>query len=62
MTESVQTFEAFAAATVEDLLVRQPVLASSLGDHRYDDRLDDLRPDALADERYALAGRLAELR
>ena len=62
MTESVQTFEAFAAATVEDLLVRQPVLASSLGDHRYDDRLDDLRPDALADERRALTGRLAELR
>src|SRR5437868_13538789 len=62
MTETAKTFEAFAAATVEDILVRQPVLASSLGDHRYDDRLDDLRPAALADERQALVNQLSELR
>jgi len=57
----VPAFEAFAAAAVDDILVRQPVLASSLGDHRFDDRLDDLRPAALAEEREVMAARLAEL-
>ncbi len=57
----IEGFEAFAAAAVEDILVRQPVLASSLGDHRFDDRLDDLRPAALDDERRVLAARLTEL-
>ena len=57
----VQSFEAFAAAAVDDILVRQPVLASSLGDHRFDDRLDDLRPAALAEERAVMTARLAEL-
>jgi uncharacterized protein (DUF885 family) len=56
-----QAFEEFAAATVEDILVRQPVLASSLGDHRFDGRLDDLRPAALDEERRVMATRLAEL-
>src|SRR5665213_392487 len=55
-------FEAFAAAAVDDILVRQPVLATSLGDHRFDDRLDDYRPAALDDERRVLAGRLSELK
>jgi uncharacterized protein (DUF885 family) len=57
----VQAFEAFAAAAVDDILVRQPVLATSLGDHRFDDRLDDLRPAALAEERTVMTARLAEL-
>ena len=57
----VPAFEAFAAAAVDDILVRQPVLASSLGDHRFDDRFDDLRPAALAEEREVMAARLAEL-
>jgi uncharacterized protein (DUF885 family) len=63
VTEAVttQTFEAFAAAAVEDILARQPVLASSLGDHRFDGRLDDLRPAALDEERKAITARLAEL-
>ncbi len=56
-----RTFEAFAAAAVEDILVRQPVMASSLGDHRFDGRLDDLRPAALDEERKAIAARLVEL-
>jgi uncharacterized protein (DUF885 family) len=56
-----QAFEEFAAATVEDILVRQPVLASSLGDHRFDGRLDDLRPAALDEERQVISARLAEL-
>jgi len=56
-----EQFEAFAAAVVDDILVRQPVLASSLGDHRFDDRLDDLRPSAIADERAVMTAHLAEL-
>jgi uncharacterized protein (DUF885 family) len=56
-----QAFEEFAAAAVEDTLVRQPVLASSLGDHRFDGRLDDLRPAALEEERRLITARLAEL-
>jgi uncharacterized protein (DUF885 family) len=58
---TTQTFEAFAAAAVEDILVSQPVLASSLGDHRFDGRLDDLRPAVLDEERKAITTRLAEL-
>ena len=60
-TATTYTFEAFAAAAVEDTLVRQPVLASSLGDHRFDGHLDDLRPAALDEERNVITGRLAEL-
>jgi len=57
----VEEFEAFAAAAVEDILVRQPVLASSLGDHRFDGRLDDLRPAALEEERKVITAGLAAL-
>ena len=57
----VEGFEAFAAEAVEDILVRQPVLASSLGDHRFDGRLDDLRPAALGEERAVITTRLAAL-
>src|ERR1039457_7397360 len=57
----VETFEAFAAAAVEEMLVTQPVMACSLGDHRFDGRLDDLRPAALDEERKAITARLAEL-
>ncbi len=42
-------------------MVRQPVLASSLGDHRFDGRLDDLRPAALDEERAVITARLAAL-
>jgi uncharacterized protein (DUF885 family) len=58
---TTQSFEAFAAAAVDDILVRQPVMASSLGDHRFDDRLDDLHPAVLDEERKAIATRLVEL-
>jgi uncharacterized protein (DUF885 family) len=55
-------FEAFAAAAVDDMLTHQPVLATSLGDHRFDDRLDDLRPAAVDAETRALSARLQELK
>jgi uncharacterized protein (DUF885 family) len=54
-------FEAFAAAAVDDMLAHQPVLATSLGDHRFDDRLDDLRPPAVDAEVRTLSARLDEL-
>ncbi|HEY5202387.1 MAG TPA: DUF885 domain-containing protein [Acidothermaceae bacterium] len=57
----VEALEAFASAAVEDILVRQPVMASSLGDHRFDGRLDDLHPAVLNEERKAIAARLVEL-
>ena len=59
---SEAAFEALAGAAVDDILARQPVFATSLGDHRFDDRLDDYRPAALDDERRVLAARLAELK
>jgi uncharacterized protein (DUF885 family) len=59
--EPTQALEAVAAAAVDDLLAHQPELATSLGDHRFDDRLDDMRPVALDDEMRVLSARLAEL-
>jgi uncharacterized protein (DUF885 family) len=59
--ESIAKFEAFAAATVDDMLAHQPTLATSLGDHRFDDRLDDLRPRAVDEEVRVLTARAREL-
>jgi uncharacterized protein (DUF885 family) len=58
----VEDFVALARDTVDDLLQYQPTMATELGDHRYDDRLDDLRPAALEGERRMVADRLAKLR
>lgn len=45
-------FEALAARYLDELPALSPITATSLGDHRYDDRLDDVGPqgrrDALA--------------
>jgi uncharacterized protein (DUF885 family) len=46
-------FEELAAGALESILSRRPELASSLGDHRFDDRLMDQRPEALEDDRRA---------
>jgi uncharacterized protein (DUF885 family) len=46
-------FEKVANAYVEDLLKSNPEAATLLGDHRYDDRLDDLSPQA--DEQFDAA-------
>src|SRR6266536_2771187 len=54
-------FERLARATLDDVLSRRPDLATELGDHRFDDRLPDERPEALEDERRVLAARLREL-
>ncbi len=52
---------ALAEAIVDELLEASPTEATSLGDHRFDDRLDDLGADALDAQRRTVAARLAEL-
>jgi len=54
-------FEALATAAVDAMLEHQPVLATSLGDHRFDDRLDDVRPAAVDAEVRALRGWLDQV-
>jgi hypothetical protein len=54
-------FARLAGEYLDDLAERHPDAATSLGDHRFDDRLPDLSADALADERRALDGWAARL-
>jgi uncharacterized protein (DUF885 family) len=42
-------FHALAESIIDDLLAADPVAATSLGDHRFDDRLPDLSAAAVAD-------------
>jgi uncharacterized protein (DUF885 family) len=60
-TPQTATFRALATRAVDDLLARDPVEATSLGDHRHDDRLPDWSPEGLEAERRAVSGLLAEL-
>jgi uncharacterized protein (DUF885 family) len=55
MTDSTDRFRAIAGAAVDDLLRLSPELATYLGDHRWDDRLDDLSESGLAERRRTLA-------
>ena len=43
----------------EDNLITHPLAATGIGDHRYDDRLDDNSPKAIASEQKRLEGFLA---
>jgi uncharacterized protein (DUF885 family) len=54
-------FVDLAEAILEDTLERHPEWATSQGDHRFDDRLDDRGPAALAAERVAVSRHLAAL-
>ena len=56
-----EPFPALAARAVETVLAAHPELATGLGDHRYDDRLDDLSPAALEQEARSLAALLQQL-
>jgi uncharacterized protein (DUF885 family) len=49
-------FVVTAEAAVDDVLRLRPELATSLGEHAHDDRLDDLTRDGLAHEREVLEG------
>jgi uncharacterized protein (DUF885 family) len=55
------TFPRLAGAVLDELLERHPEAATSLGDHRFDDRLTDRGPDALEDERRWVSRRQADL-
>jgi uncharacterized protein (DUF885 family) len=61
MADTVARFRALAEDTVEDLLRLGPERATDLGDHRFDDRLDDLSESGLAERRRVLARRRDEL-
>ncbi len=49
-------FDRIARDALDDLLRLDPVGATALGDHRYDDRLPDLGPEGLDEARRLLAG------
>src|SRR5213083_748693 len=55
------SFEQLAAAALDDLLERHPEAATDLGDHRFDDRLSDPRPEALEDERRVMSAHASAL-
>ena len=54
-------FVALAGVTLDELLEDSPELATTLGDHRFDDRLADATPAGLDAERGRVARRLREL-
>jgi uncharacterized protein (DUF885 family) len=56
-----ERFERLAEAALDDVLELHPTIATALGDHRFDDRLPDGRPEALEGERRVLDGRVREL-
>jgi hypothetical protein len=56
-----EAFAALAQQALDTVLTHRPVLATSLGDHRYDDRLDDLSPAGQAEEARSLRALLAAL-
>jgi uncharacterized protein (DUF885 family) len=54
-------FSELARAVLDELLERHPETATALGDHRFDDRLDDQSEAALAEEAGWLDRRLGDL-
>ncbi len=54
-------FVALAAEILDEHLALDPVTATSLGDHRFDDRLPASGPDARAAELATRRARLAQL-
>ena len=45
MTGTAAHFRALATEVVEEILYQEPELATALGDHRYDGRLNDRSAD-----------------
>lgn len=50
VTPATEDFHAAAESAVDDMLRREPSVATSLGDHRFDAQLADRTPEAVADE------------
>lgn len=61
MNEPTQEFTSAARSTIESLLAADPVAATSLGDHRFDDRLPDRTDGAVRDLLTALDDHVARL-
>ncbi|MGH3979977.1 MAG: DUF885 family protein, partial [Pseudonocardiaceae bacterium] len=62
MTETALTsFRAQTAEVLDELLARHPESATVLGDHRFDDRLQDRSRTALDDDAHWVARRLRDL-
>jgi Bacterial protein of unknown function (DUF885) len=57
----IAAFRSSAAAAVDDLLRGRPEWATTLGDHRFDDQVNDLSVDGLAARASMLRARRAEL-
>ena len=55
-------FSGLAGRVLDELLERHPEAASTLGDHRFDDRLTDLGPEARDDDLRWATRRVTELR
>lgn len=60
-TSADDVFEQLAHAAIEELLITSPETATTLGDHRYDDRLSDHSPAAREAAEKSLRDRLAAL-
>ncbi|MGH3915944.1 MAG: DUF885 domain-containing protein [Pseudonocardiaceae bacterium] len=58
---SSAAFRALAGEILNEYLAFSPVTATTLGDHRFDDRLEDRSPDGVRAELVALRVRLAAL-
>ena len=54
-------FVALAEATLDDYLVRNPTVATAVGDHRFDHRIGDLSSDGVAEQVRILTGHLGRL-
>ena len=61
MAVADETFQALAGSLVDGFLEREPTTATSLGEHRFDDRLEDMRPAALDETRRWLSTSLTAL-
>lgn len=59
--QTASEFQAVAASTIDDLLRLRPETATRLGDHRFDDALDDLSATALDTVTHLLRRRRSEL-
>ena len=61
LNEATRQFKSIATNTIDDLLSFDPVFATYLGDHRFDDRLPDLTTKARGEQAQKIADHLTEL-